>query len=172
MALITTPGAVDADSYVEVAAFKTYAENIGYDISDKTDPEIEQSLRRGTRWLDAVYGPRFAGKPTSVMQALEWPRIGAMWRGSELPDDIIPSQVNNAACEAAWRELTMPGSLSPDYVAAERIKQEQVGELSVTYMDTTGGASDVQPVISVIDGILAGLLTARSSVLFGSAARA
>lgn len=172
MALTTTPGAVDAESYADVAAFKTYAGNMGYDIADKTDPEIEQALRRGTRWIDATYGARFVGSPTDSAQALEWPRIGATWRGSGLPNDVIPSQVKNAASEAAWRELTAPGSLSPDYVAAERVVREKVGELEVQYSDKVTGIADVLPVVSVIDGILAGLLVAKGSVLFGSAARA
>lgn len=172
MALITTPGASDADSYIDVDAFKTYACNMGFDIADKTDPQIEQALRRGTRWIDTTYGSRFVGTPTTATQALEWPRTGATWRGSELPDDAIPSQVKNATSEAAWRELTTPGSLSPDYVAAERVVREKVGELEVQYSDKITSASDVLPVVSVIDGILAGLLNAKGSVLFGSVARA
>ncbi|MCO4316337.1 hypothetical protein M8997_004010 [Phyllobacterium sp. 21LDTY02-6] len=176
MALTTTPGAVDVDSYADVAAFKTYAGNMGYDIADKTDPEIEQALRRGTRWIDATYGARFVGSPTDSAQALEWPRTGAKWRGSELPDDVIPSQVKNATSEAAWRELTAPGSLSPDYNGADQIKRERkkVGELEkeIEYADGSFSQAASVPVFSVIDGILSSLIGAKQSNLFGSAARA
>lgn len=171
MALITTPGADNAGSYVNVVDFKAYAGNMGYDLTGKTDEQTEQALRRGTRWIDSTYGPRFVGQPTSVTQALEWPRTGATWRGSTLPVDAIPSQVKNATSEAAWRELTTPGSLSPDYVAAERVVREKVGELEVQYSDKITSASDALPVISIIDGILAGLLTSKGSILFGLVAR-
>jgi hypothetical protein len=68
--------------------------------------------------------------------------------------------------------LSAPGSLSPDYVPAEAIKQEQVGDLSVTYQDTNGEIDDVLPVISVVEGILAGFIRGKVQGVFGSAARA
>jgi hypothetical protein len=89
-----------------------------------------------------------------------------------LPSTTIPQRVKNALCEAAWRELSAPGSLSPDYVPAEAIKQEQVGDLSVTYQDTNGEIDDVLPVISVVEGILAGFIRGKVQGVFGSAARA
>lgn len=170
--LTTTPGDSAADSYVDLDEFRAYCGKVGYDLADKTDPEIEQALRRGTTWLDGTYGQRYIGEPATVEQALEWPRKNAVRRGSELPSDIVPQKVKNALCEAAWRELITPGSLSPDYVPAEAIKQEQVGDLSVTYQDTDGRIDDVLPVISVVEGILAGFIRGKGPGVFGSAARA
>lgn len=170
--LTTTPDDSAADSYVDLDEFRAYCGKVGYDLADKTDPEIEQALRRGTTWLDGTYGQRYIGEPATVEQALEWPRKNAVRRGSELPSDIVPQKVKNALCEAAWRELITPGSLSPDYVPAEAIKQEQVGDLSVTYQDTDGRIDDVLPVISVVEGILAGFIRGKGPGVFGSAARA
>lgn len=172
MPLITTPGDPDADSYVDLDEFKAYCGKVDYEVEGKTDTDLEQSLRRGTIWLDGTYGQRFIGEPATVEQALEWPRKNAVWRGALLPSTTIPQRIKNALCEAAWRELTTPGSLSPDYVPAEAIKQEQVGDLSVTYQDTNGGASDVLPVLSIVDGILAGCIRGKGAGVFGSAARA
>lgn len=172
MALVVTPGDPDADSYVDLDEFRAYCGKVGYDLADKTDPDLEQALRRGTTWLDGTYGQRFTGEPASVEQALEWPRKNAVWRGSRVPSDVVPQKVKNALCEAAWRELSTPGSLSPDYVPAEAIKQEQVGDLSVTYQDSTGRAEDALPVVSIIDGILAGFVRGKGAGVFGSAARA
>ncbi|MDG9793063.1 DnaT-like ssDNA-binding protein [Brucella anthropi] len=172
MPLITTPGDPDADSYVDLDEFKAYCGKVGYDLEGKTDIDLEQSLRRGTTWLDGTYGQRFIGEPAAVEQALEWPRKNAVWRGALLPSTTIPQRIKNALCEAAWRELSAPGSLSPDYVPAEAIKQEQVGDLSVTYQDTNGRIDDVLPVISVVDGILAGFIRGKGPGVFGSAARA
>lgn len=172
MALITTLGDPDADSYVDLDDVKTYYSKVGYDLEGKTDTDLEQALRRGTTWLDGTYGQRFIGEPATVEQALEWPRKNAVWRGSLLPSDVVPQRVKNALCEAAWRELTAPGSLSPDYVPAEAIKQEVVGPISTTYQDTNGGASDVLPVLSIVDGILAGFVRGKGAGVFGAAARA
>ncbi|MBK3745289.1 hypothetical protein G3A39_39590 [Paraburkholderia aspalathi] len=177
MALNTTPGAENADSYVDVDYFRAYCERIGHDIDDKDATQIEQALRRGTAWIDATYGLRFIGEPTDIEQALEWPRKNAVWRGSTLPDGIIPRQVKNAACESAWRELTAPGSLSPDYDGSEQIKRtrKKVGDLEkeVEYADSASTKDAAVPVFAVIDGILSGLMVpAPGSTVVGFLARA
>lgn len=172
MALNTTVGDPNADTYTDLDEFKAYCGKVGYDLAGKTEPEVEQALRRGTTWLDGTYGQRFIGEPATVDQALEWPRKNAVWRGALLPSTSIPQRIKNALCEAAWRELSAPGSLSPDYVPAEAIKQEEVGDLSVTYQDTNGRIDDVMPVVSVIEGILAGFIRGKGPGVFGSAARA
>lgn len=172
MALVVTPGDPDADSYVDLDEFKAYCGKVGYDLTDKIDTDLEQALRRGTTWLDGTYGQRFIGEPATGEQALDWPRENAVWRGALLPSTTMPQRVKNALCEAAWRELTAPGTLSPDYVPAEAIKQEQVGDLSVTYQDTNGRIDDVLPVISVVEGILAGFIRGKGQGVFGAAARA
>lgn len=97
---------------------------------------------------------------------------GTIRRGALLPSTTIPQRVKNALCEAAWRELSAPGSLSPDYVPAEAIKQEQVGDLSLTYQDTNGRIDDVLPVVSAVEGILTGFIRGKGPGVIGSAARA
>lgn len=173
MSLVITPGDIDADSYVGADDFKAYSERIGHDVDGKDATQIEQALRRGTAWIDATYGARFIGEPTDIGQALEWPRKNAVWRGSTLPDDIIPRQVKNAACESAWRELTLPGSLSPDFIGTERVIREKVGDLEQQYADVTGGVADAMPVVPVVDGLLSGLLApAPGNTVVGFLARA
>lgn len=172
MTLNTTAGYQSADSYVTVADFKAYAEQYGYNVTGFDDAVIEQACRRGTRWIDATYGNRFIGKVANTTQSLEWPRQEALWRGELLDSATIPLPVKNAVCEAIWRELNKPNSLSPDYVQAEAVKQEVVGEISTTYQDGKGTAEDVTPIIPIIDNMLSALLTQKtSSVLFGQCVR-
>ncbi len=171
MALNTTPGDPAADSYPTLVEAKAYWDSIGRDYSGMPDAELEQALRRGTAWLDGTYGQRFIGEAASASQALEWPRQDAVYRGEPLPRDAIPRKVKNAASEAAWREATEPNSLSPDYVPAEGVKQEQVGPLSVTYKDGAGGVADVLPVVTAVDGLLRGLVASKASLNFATAAR-
>ncbi|PSJ60750.1 DnaT-like ssDNA-binding protein [Pseudaminobacter soli (ex Li et al. 2025)] len=174
MPLTITPGASDTDSYVDVDAFKTYCERIGYDVTGKADTDLEQALRRGTRGLDGIYGQRFIGSPTSADQALEWPRTGAAWRGSDIPGDIVPQKVKDAACEAAWRELTVPGSLSPDQERGGRIKRkrekvEGAIDEETEWMD----GAPAETTFSAIEGLLSGLITRKAGgTTFGFVARA
>lgn len=169
MALIVEDGSgkPDAESYVSVSDFRTYCAKVGYDLTGKGDEELEQALRRGTRGLDGLYGPRFIGAPVSVSQALEWPRIGAVWRGSELPDDSVPQKVKDAACEAAWRELSDPGSLAPDLDRGGRIKSMQAGSVELVYAD----GAPAETTFASIDGFLSGLIGSKSIAMFGSVVR-
>lgn len=163
MTLNTTTGDQSADSYVTDADFKAYAEKYGYNVTGFDDDLIEQACRRGTRWIDATYGSRFIGKVANTTQSLEWPRKEAVWRGELLDSATIPQTLKNAVCEAIWRELNKPNSLSPDYVQAEAVKQEVVGEISTTYQDGKGTAEDVTPIIPIIDNVLSGLLIQKTS---------
>lgn len=167
MPLITIPGDPAADSYVGLAEFKEYCERVGYGVDGKPDAELEQALRRGTAWLDGTYGARFIGEPATVDQSLEWPRKNAVWRGAVMSSANVPRQIKNATCEAAWREITTPGSLSPDYNGAEQIKRKRskVGDLEkeIEYADLASSVEASQPVITQIDGILTGFISAKSS---------
>lgn len=173
MTLNTTASDQSANSYVTDADFKAYAEQYGYNVTGFSDDLIEQACRRGTRWIDATYGNRFIGKVANSTQSLEWPRKEAVWRGELLDSATIPPPIKNAVCEAIWRELNKPNSLSPDYVQAEAVKQEQVGDISTTYKDGKGTVEDVIPIIPIIDNILSGLLIQKtSSTLFVPCVRA
>lgn len=110
----------------------------------------EAALRRATDYMAAAYNDR--------------------WLVEFDPDDA-PEAVKYAICEAAIRELTSPGSLAPDYTPAERVTGETVGPISVTYADAKA-ADAMQPVMSTIDGLLAGLVRPKSGALVGRVARA
>ena len=161
MALITTPGAVTADAYVSLADAALYAEARGLTFAITGDDEelAEQAIRRATAWIDGTYFARFPGSPTSVDQALEWPRTGVVFRGQSLADDIIPGQIVRATVEAAVREKVAPNSLNPDVIPGQNVKRERIeGVVEVEYAGASTSVTDQQPVIAVIDGILAPLL--------------
>jgi hypothetical protein len=169
VALNTTPGANDADSYASLEQASEYATARGltFPIDGDAATAAEQALRRGTAAVDAVYGSRFPGRPATATQALEWPRTGACFRGEELPDDEIPRQIVNASIEASVRELAEPGSMNPDQ--ERRIKTLIAGPVEIDYEL----GAPVETNFSVIEGILAPLIGKKpGNTVTGMVARA
>lgn len=165
------------DHYGTVEEFTEYMDAMGlaYETPSPDDGEFEQALVRGSLYIDGTYRDRFPGTRTDGRaQPLAWPRTDATdAECEEIPDDEVPVEIERATYEAAWREFTSPGSLTPDYVASERTKSESVGPISVTYaVSDTTSMPDNQPRVPVIDGILDGLLGPHRVHYFGSAIRA
>lgn len=169
MALNTTAGAQDADSYVSVEDCVAYATKKGLAFPASPVEPAEQALRRATAWLDSAYRIRFPGAATDVWQALEWPRAGVIYRGQPFDEDVIPQQVKDACCEAAVREMKKPGSLSPDRQRGGAIKGVKAGSVDITFADN----APVETTFTAIDGLLSGfLLPAKGKTVTAFAARA
>lgn len=175
MALIITPAAPDADSYASVAQFDDYCQRMGYDISSFTEPQKEATLRRATMYIDGVYYGRFIGHAATQEQALEWPRVDAVYRGKTLPANEIPLKVVHATCEAAYIEASQPDALSASFAGQSgQVVREKVGELEVQYSDAKSQNIDsVLPFFSSVNGLLLGLIARDLSgkVSFGLALR-
>lgn len=162
MPLTTTPGSATADSYASLADALAYHAAMGNATwAAATDALREPALRRATLWLDATYRGRWPGyRLNARAQALDWPRKGVADNEGYAVDHLtIPAEVENATCEAALRELDAPGSLAPDYVAAEAVKTATAGPVSVTFKDG-GGVGSVTPILITVDGLLATLIGA------------
>lgn len=158
-------GLPDADSYLSLPDFKTFAEAQGFVLTDTmTDDYLRAALRRGTTAVDSIYRLRFTGvRLRGFEQALEWPRSGGTYRpgGSPVPDNAVPVQVRNAAAQLAWREAVTPGSTQPDYVATSQVVREKVDVLEVEYANATKAGylnAPNQPVLTLVDGLLWPLL--------------
>ncbi len=123
--------------------------------SDYVDQRYRVTLGSG-RVVSAFCGSKSGG----YTQEREWPRDGAKYYGDPIPGGAIPVEVINAAFEAALRESQEPGSLRPDYVATERVTEETVGPVTIKYASGSSGMGTTpsQPVVSVIDGLLAPLI--------------
>ncbi len=108
------------------------------------------------RWESLFSGVKTGGRA----QSLQWPRTGATDNeGNEIAPDEVPVEVRNATYEAALREIVLPGSLSPDYVASTAIKRQKVDVLEIEYQaSNAGGAVPTRPVITVVDELIAPLL--------------
>lgn len=127
MALVVETGAglADANSYLSVDQADAYhlaRDNRRWNAAGPDDKQA--ALIRATQYLDVAY--LFAGTPTSITQALAWPRGGAL---------VVPPLVLAAAAELALRALD--GPLLPDTTGTAttggQIVQETVGPITVKY---------------------------------------
>lgn len=101
----------------------------------------------------------FAGVRTGGWeQEREWPRTGI----PGLPAEVIPTQIEYATYEAAWREAATPGSLSPDFDRTALVKSEKVDVLQVTYaVSDNANSGSLLPVIPAIEALLSAFLVRR-----------
>ena len=164
MALDTTIGGAASDSYATLVYADAYHAAMGGTTWTGTDALKEAALRRATAWLDGRYKADWPGyRVNGRSQALDWPRSSVTDNeGLAVEYTAIPTEVQKATAEAALRELVTPGSLSPDYVAADQVKAESVGSISVTYTGIAGAAGS-RPVLTVVSEILAPLIGAQGS---------
>ncbi len=164
--------------YGDVDGFVAYCEAMGYALQavSPTSPsdELKGALLRGSTYIDGRYRVQFPGKRAGGRsQVREWPRTGAYdAECNAIADDVVPDEVIEATYEAAFREEENPGSLTPDFVGTDVVTSEKVGSLAVTYANSsTTRACDAYPVVGTIDAILAPLLGAAPTNLFGTSTR-
>lgn len=135
-----------------------------------SDPLRTAALVRATMFVDS-YRSRFPGyKAARRAQTLEWPRFDAYdAAGEHIASDAVPIEIEHATYEAALRELASPGSLAPDLTPGVRRKKVKAGPVE-TETEYAGGGFNAAKSYSVIEGILSGLLGARSAFV-GTAVR-
>lgn len=100
--IVTTAGAVDANSYSEIAEIDAYAEGTGWASAwaAKTDDEKKNLAVRAARALDSI---PFAGYPTNEDQALQFPRresyqpSGILWATDAIPAPVKRAHMHTAA---------------------------------------------------------------------------
>jgi hypothetical protein len=147
--------------YGDNDGFRAYATAAGYVIpDDTTDDQIAAARQRGALVIDRYEG-RFSGTRTGGWaQERAWPRTGAVtYYGEAIPSDIIPEAIVNASYEAAFLELTKPGSLSPVVTGSSIAKRKKVGQLEIEY--AAASTTDIDelvafatPVVTIIEGLL------------------
>ena len=153
-----------ADFYGTLIAADAYHLARGNTTWTGTDELKNAALLRGTEYIDQAYRSDFPGNKTGQRDQLrEWPRVDAVdINGNYIPTDEVPDEVPDATYEAALRELVSPNSLQPDYNPAGQRKSVKVDVIAIEYSAPHGVQSGM-PVITVIRGILAPILTGSSS---------
>jgi hypothetical protein len=138
--------------------FEDYAVANGYDIPAGT---VAAARLRGSVYLDGHYYQRWPGEPTGgVDQERSWPRKSAADRyGNAIDSTAVPARVVSASYEAALLELGTPGFFSKTFTEADKKVLTKVQSISWTYTGNTKGDRSSSPVSTVIENILAPILT-------------
>ncbi len=154
--------------YGDDGGFTSWLSDNGY-ILPVGAPSAAVLRNRGSNYIDAVYGARFLGSVVSSTQERQWPREGAIVNGKLIPSDVVPSAVINASYQAAYQEAVKPGSLSVVGTASGAVKRVKVGQIEKEYAsaESDGTATNITPLISIVDGMLAPYLKNADLVCFG-----
>jgi hypothetical protein len=163
-------GVATANSYLNVADWKVYADNQGWDYSAFTDPQITTALIRAAKAIDAWlnwFGVRAYGRN----QGLQWPRkSGSIVNGEfvadpylatvvdregiAIPVNEIPLAIKSAQSEAAWRELQSPGSMQPDLERGGSIKRVKAGSVEIEYADSASAGTNFNSISALLDTLI------------------
>lgn len=129
-----------------------------------TEDQKTAARQRGSVYIDGLYGPRFPGVPTAgAAQDREWPRSGAYdVYGNSLASDAVPQRVIDASYEAAFLSLTNPTIFSTTYTPGTQKVLTKVDKIEWELVGGKTGDARMVPVSSVIEGILAPLLTPKN----------
>jgi hypothetical protein len=147
--------------YGDKDAAQAYWTAAGYVVPNgATDAQITAALQRGSLVIDR-YEHKFPGRRTGgFQQERVWPRTGAStYYGEAIPEANIPAAIINASYEAAFLELTNPGSLSPVVTGSATVTREKVGQIEVQYSESSSTSladlvAMATPVVTSIEGML------------------
>lgn len=136
-------GKADSNSYVSLDQFKEYCSARGYDITQKTDEQMNIMIVESTQNTDIRFVEQYIGERYSTEQALEWPRIRAVGSYTKKPysQPVMPDLLINQTCERAYRLLISElGFVTTNWQEHRIIQSESksldgVGSKSTTYSD-------------------------------------
>jgi hypothetical protein len=139
MALVTTPGASDANSYASLAEADAYfaARLRSTSWTDASDADQEAALIEAARILDAIV--EWTGGAVDDVQVLMWPRTGmATRRGFPIPTSgstSIPTELKQAQYELAIR-LLEEDVKADNEISVEGITRLKAGPVELSFKDT------------------------------------
>jgi hypothetical protein len=165
MAFVTEDGTglANANAFISVAFANSHFADTGNTVWDAySDTVCEQAIVRATAYLSTAFS--WKGAPIAPrVQSLAWPRTGVTdGEGYEVPNNAVPIEIKRACAEIALREAATPGVMMPDVTLSEAVKREKIGPMEVEYLNQNTSASDARPVLTVVQGLIGGLLATGS----------
>ena len=153
----TGSGSSTAESYISVADADARHTAFGNSAWTGTTAVKEAALRKATAYMTQAYRGRWTGTRITSVQALDWPRWGAMLEGFPISSTTIPTDIANACADLALKALA--DDLAPDLTRA--IVREKVGPLETEY----SAFSPEAPRYPAIDGALSAYLMGGGAMM-------
>lgn len=132
MALIVEDGTglSTAESYASVSEASARQTALGNDTwATITTANMEEALRRATRYMVQAYRTRWTGMRVKSTQALDWPRYNVEVDGYPVSVTIVPTDIKNACIDLALKAAA--GDLAADITRA--VIREKVGPIETEY---------------------------------------
>ena len=151
MALDTTIGGTNSDSWGTLAVYETYSLARGRTLA-VTDALNEINLRGGASYLDRKY--TFIGMQQYQYQALAWPRlVNDLVDGWPINPDTIPLNIIHAQFEIAY---ILQGGLDPFATIESYVTSDVLKVGPITLDEETLPTST--PRIVAVEGLLRGYI--------------
>jgi len=142
MALITTPGDANANSYIDVSeadAFEAARPQSAW--TTLTIAEKETALQWATSLLDGSFV--WTGAAADGVQALAWPRQGMLTRnGYAIPTNVIPIELKRAQAEFA-RQLADDDLASDNAALKQGITAIKAGSVALSFGQKSAHSQEV-----------------------------
>ena len=135
-AIVATPGASNANSYVTLAEANTYfGDRLHVSAwTSATDNDKNAALLWAAKLLDRSV--MINGTRASTTQALNWPRDGMEDEsGNEIDNTVVPQVVKDVQCEMALLLLSSDRSLE-NQASAQGLTSLKAGPVALSFKDT------------------------------------
>lgn len=134
-----------------------------------TSDNKKRALVMASDWIDRALGELFSGEETVDGQPREWPRDGASYCGTTVPDGTTPDALALATFWLAGQLILNP-ALASGTGSGSNVKQAVAGSASVTFFQPTiGSTKDTRLPITAMDYLKCLLSGAGSSAAVGMA---
>jgi|TARA_R110000796_G_scaffold14066_5_gene46185 hypothetical protein len=151
MALDTTIGGTNSDSYGTLAAYQSYATDEGFTLA-ATDAANEINLRKAANFLDRKF--MFIGSQQFQFQQRAWPRlVNDLVNDWPIDPDTIPQKVIYAQFEVAY---ILQGGLEPFATIETNSTSDSIKVGPITIAGDTLPTST--PRVVAVEGLLRGYI--------------
>lgn len=144
MAIDTTVGGANADSWASVSEFKAYRAvrlPANATVTAASDPLIEAALAAACRNINANFA--WTGSAVDDVQALTWPRDGMLTRnGFAIATTENPKALKDAQCEMAFQIIAGVDLVGDNQAAQQNVLGVKAGSVSVQFQQTNTSTTE------------------------------
>ena len=144
MAIDTTVGGANANSWASVAEFRAFVEvrlPASATVSAASDALVESALQAACRNINQNFD--WTGSAVDAVQALTWPRSGMLTRnGFAIATTVNPKELKDAQCEMAFQIIAGIDLVGDNAAAQQNVLGVKAGSVSVQFQQTNTSTNE------------------------------